>query len=45
MLAGLRGEDCIAELCRQKGISQGIRYAWSKKFQEAGKTRLPEDTA
>ena len=24
VLAGLRGEDSIAELCRQEGISQGM---------------------
>ena len=27
VLAGLRGEDTIAELCRQEGISQGIYYS------------------
>ena len=26
VLAGLRGEDSIAELCRQEGISQGLYY-------------------
>lgn len=35
----------IAELCRQEGISQGIYYAWSKEFLEAGKKRLAVDTA
>jgi len=45
VLAGLRGEDSIAELCRQEGISQGIYYAWSKEFLEAGKKRLAGDTA
>ena len=40
VLAGLRGEDTIAELCRQEGISQGIYYSWSKEFLEAGKRRL-----
>ena len=30
VLAGLRGEDSIAELCRQEGISQGLYYSWSK---------------
>ena len=34
--AGLRGEDSIAELCRQEGISQGMYYSWSKEFLEAG---------
>ncbi|KZL22340.1 transposase [Pseudovibrio sp. Ad37] len=32
VLAGLRGEDCIAELCRQEGLSQGLYYSWSKEF-------------
>jgi transposase len=45
VLAGLRGEDSIAELCRQEGISQGIYYSWSKEFLEAGKKRLAGDTA
>ena len=44
-LAGLRGEDSIAELCRQEGISQGLYYSWSKEFLEAGKKRLAGDTA
>ncbi len=45
VLAGLRGEDTIAELCRQEGISQGVYYSWSKEFLEAGKKRLAGDTA
>ena len=45
VLAGLRGEDTIAELCRQEGISQGIYYSWSKEFLEAGKRELSGDTA
>jgi len=45
VLAGLRGEDSIAELCRQEGISQGLYYSWSKEFLEAGKKRLSGDTA
>ena len=45
VLAGLRGEDSIVELCRQEGISQGIYYSWSKEFLEAGKRRLAGDTA
>lgn len=43
VLAGLRGEDSIAELCRQEGISQGLYYSWSKDFLEAGKKRLAGD--
>ena len=45
MLAGLRGEDTIAELCRQEGIAQSQYYSWSKEFMEAGKKRLAGDTA
>ena len=44
VLDGLRGEDSIAELCRRKGISQGIYYKWSKDFMEAGKRQLAGDT-
>jgi len=45
VLPGLRGEDSIAELCRQEGIAQGLYYSWSKEFLEAGKKRLAGDTA
>ena len=27
VLAGLRGEDSIAELCRQEGIAQGMYFS------------------
>lgn len=45
ILAGLRGEDSIAELCRREGIAQSLYYSWSKEFLEAGKKRLAGDTA
>ncbi len=45
VLAGLRGEASIAELCRQEGIAEGLYYTWSKEFLEAGKKRLSGDTA
>ena len=45
MLDGLRGETSIAELCRREGIAEGLYYAWSKEFLEAGKRRLAGDTA
>ena len=45
VVAGLRGEDSIAELCRREGISQSLYYRWSKEFLEAGKKRLAGDTA
>jgi transposase len=40
MIAGLRGEDSIAELCRKEGINQNLYYRWSKDVLEAGKKRL-----
>jgi transposase len=45
VLAGLRGEDSIAELCRREGIATSLYYSWSKEFLEAGKKRLAGDTA
>ncbi|SFL26460.1 transposase [Pseudovibrio ascidiaceicola] len=45
VLARLRGEDSIAELCRQEGILQGLHYSRSNEFLEAGKKRLVGDTA
>ena len=44
VLAGLRGEHSIAELCRVEGIAESLYYAWSKEFLEAGKKRLAGDT-
>src|SRR5271166_2954251 len=35
VIAGLRGEDSIAELCRKEGINQNLYYRWSKDFLEA----------
>src|SRR5208282_5879205 len=37
VIAGLRGEDSVAELCRKEGINQNLYYRWSKDFLEAGK--------
>jgi transposase len=45
VLAGLRGEDSIAELCRRENIHQNLYYNWSREFLEAGKKRLAGDTA
>ena len=36
VIAGLRGEDSIAELCRKEGINQNLYYRWSKDFLEGG---------
>ena len=43
VLEGLRGEDSIAELCRNEGINTNIYYRWSKEFLEAGKKQLAGD--
>ena len=44
VLAGLRGEESIAALCRREGITERLYYKWSKEFLEAGKRRLSGDT-
>lgn len=44
VLAGLRGGNSVAELCRREGINSNVYYRWSKEFMEAGKKRLPGDT-
>jgi transposase len=33
VIAGLRGEESIAELCRKEGINQNLYYRWSKEFR------------
>src|SRR5271170_709653 len=45
VIAGLRFEESIVELCHKEGINQNLYYRWSKKFLEAGKKRLAGDTA
>jgi transposase len=45
VIAGMRGEDSIAELCRKEGINQNLYDRRSKDFLEAGKKRLAGDTA
>jgi transposase len=45
VIAGLRGEESIAALCRREGIVESLYYSWSKEFLEAGKKRLAGDTA
>ncbi len=36
VLAGLRGEESIASLCRREGIAESLYYSWSKELLEAG---------
>ncbi len=45
VLAGLRGEESIAALCRREGIRESLYYTWSKEFLKAGKQRLAGDIA
>ena len=45
VLAGMRGEDSIAELCRCGNIHQNLYYNWSREFLEAGKKHLAGDCA
>ena len=44
VLAGFRGEESIAALCRREGTAESLYYKWSKEFLEAGKRRLSGDT-
>jgi transposase len=40
VLAGLKGQDSIAELCRRHGLSETAFYHWQKLFLEGGKEAL-----
>ena len=42
VLAGVRGEDSIAELCCRGGIAESFYYSGSKAFLEVGKKRLAD---
>lgn len=45
VLAGLRGEAPVAELCRREGAAESPCCCWSKESLEAGMWRLARDTA
>ena len=40
VLAGLRGDRSIAELCREHQISENLYYTWRDKLLEGGAERL-----
>ena len=40
VLAGLRNESSVAELCRRYGVSDVLYYKWKKAFLEGGLNRL-----
>lgn len=40
VLAGLRGERSVAEVCREHQISENLFYTWRDKLLEGGSERL-----
>ena len=40
VLAGLRGDRSVAELCREHRISENLYYTWRDKLLEGGAERL-----
>lgn len=40
VLAGLKGQGSIAELCRRHGLSETAFYHWQKLFLEGGREAL-----
>ncbi len=40
VMAGLKGNIPITELCRRQGISTPLYYQWKKRFLEAGQEGL-----
>lgn len=40
VLAGLRGERSVAEVCREYQISETLYYSWRDKLLEGGAERL-----
>jgi len=40
VLAGLRGDRSVAEVCREHQISEALYYGWREKLLEGGAERL-----
>ena len=40
VLAGLRGDRSVAEVCRQAEISETLYYSWREKLLEGGQAAL-----
>ena len=40
VLAGLRGDRSVKELCRSHQIAETLYYSWREKLLEAGRERL-----
>jgi len=44
VLAGLRAEDNIREICKQHGVEPKSYYRWKNMFLEGGKQALAEES-
>jgi transposase len=40
VLAGLRGDRSVKEVCRQHGIAETLYYSWREKLLEGGRETL-----
>ena len=40
VLAGLRGDRSVREVCREHGISETLFYGWREQLLEAGRERF-----
>src|SRR5260370_22817074 len=40
VLAGLRGDRSVREVCREHGISETLYYGWRDQLLEAGRDRV-----
>ncbi|MFN8159592.1 MAG: transposase [Solirubrobacterales bacterium] len=40
VLAGLRGEKTVRDVCREHGIAETLYYSWREKLLEAGQAAL-----
>jgi transposase len=40
VLAGLRGDRCGCEVCREQAISETLSYGWREKLLEGGREAL-----
>ena len=40
VLAGLRGDRSVKEVCRQHGIAETLYYSWREKLLEGGREAL-----
>ena len=40
VLAGLKGDRSVGDVCREQGISETLYYGWGDKLLEAGREAL-----